>query len=512
MTSMFASMNWIQGWDRKQRHLLPEEVEDYVGADNPVRCLDAFVEGLDMRALGFVFPKEDPQGRGRPAYHPAVLLKLYLYGYLYQVRSSRRLENECVRNLEVIWLLGRLRPDFKTIADFRTDNAAAFKQAVREFTRLCRQLELFGGELLAIDGTKMKAQNAPAKNWSQTKLQKEVERVEKRLKEYLAALDEADHEAPPPKALSAAQLKEKMERLRQRQSQAQERLEELQKNEQSQVSATDVDSRSMRGAGKHVVGYNVQGVVDAKHHLLAVVEATNSVVDQGQLAPMAQAAKTELAVERATVVADGAYYTREDIKACQDIGLEPHLPEVDYSPSKRAGLYTKNDFTYEGARDVYRCPAGQELTLRRTMKVEGAKIFNYDNPAACAACGFKAKCTRSAFRTLSRWEHEERLERMTAAVAAAPEKLKRRKTLIEHCWGTMKWLLPGGFLVRGLQKVGAEVSLAHFAYNLKRALAVLGLDKLLAALRKKAPSANPASSSAPSLPPDQWYLCAICHA
>lgn len=283
MTSMFASMNWIQGWDRKQRHLLPEEVEDYVGADNPVRCLDAFVEGLDMRALGFVFPKEDPQGRGRPAYHPAVLLKLYLYGYLYQVRSSRRLENECVRNLEVIWLLGRLRPDFKTIADFRTDNAAAFKQAVREFTRLCRQLELFGGELLAIDGTKMKAQNAPAKNWSQTKLQKEVERVEKRLKEYLAALDEADHEAPPPKALSAAQLKEKMERLRQRQSQAQERLEELQKNEQSQVSATDVDSRSMRGAGKHVVGYNVQGVVDAKHHLLAVVEATNSVVDQGQL-------------------------------------------------------------------------------------------------------------------------------------------------------------------------------------------------------------------------------------
>lgn len=505
MTSMFASMNWIQGWDRKQRHLLPEEVEDYVGADNPVRFLDAFVEQLDLRALGFVFPKEDPQGRGRPGYHPAVLLKLYLYGYLYQVRSSRRLESECVRNLEVIWLLGRLRPDFKTIADFRKDNAEAFKKAVRQFTRLCRQLELFGGELLAVDGTKIKGQNAPAKNWSQTKLEKEVARLETRLNEYLAALEKGDEDARPQHALNAEQLKEKIERLRQRQSQAQERLEELRSNKQSQMSATDADSRSMRGAGKHVVGYNVQGVVDAKHHLLAVVEATNRVVDQGQLAPMAQAAKAELELERATVVADGAYYTREDIKACQDMGLEPHLPEVDYSPSKRAGLYTKCDFTYDAPQNVYRCPAGQELSLRRTMKVDGATIFNYDNPEACATCALKAKCTRSAFRTLSRWEHEECLERMTTQVAVNPEKLARRKTLIEHCWATVKWLLPGGFLVRGLKKVGAEVSLAHFAYNLKRALAVLGLDKLLAALRKRPKNLDGCTSNCENADLDRPY-------
>ena len=477
-------MNWIQGWDRKQRHLLPEEVESYVTAENPVRFIDAFVEGLDLRALGFGFPKEDEQGRGRPAYRPGDLLKLYLYGYLYQIRSSRRLEGECVRNLEVIWLLGKLRPDFKTIADFRKDNAAAFKQVVREFTRLCRQLELFGGELLAIDGTRIKAQNAPGKNWSQTKLKKDVERMEKRLNEYLSALDQADEEFRPRGALSAEQLQEKIQRLRERQTQAQEKLQGLQSSGQSQQSATDPDSRSMCGAGAHVVGYNVQGVVDAKHHLLAVVEATNSVADQGQLAPMAQGAKTELELEHATVVADGAYYTHQDIKACQDMGLEAHLPEVDYSPSKRAGRYTKSDFRYEAARNVYHCPAGQELKLRRSMNVEGAKIFNYDNPSACASCVLKAKCTRSAYRTLSRWEHEEYLERMARQVAATPQKLAQRKSLIEHCWGTLKWLLPGGFLVRGLKKVGAEVSLAHFAYNLKRALAVLGVAKLLAVLRR----------------------------
>lgn len=493
---MLMSMKWIQGWDRKQRHLLPEEVESYVTAENPVRFIDAFVEGLDLRALGFGFPKEDEQGRGRPAYRPGDLLKLYLYGYLYQIRSSRRLESECVRNLEVIWLLGKLQPDFKTIADFRKDNAGAFKQVVREFTRLCRQLELFGGELLAIDGTKIKAQNAPGKNWSQTKLKKEVERMERRLNEYLSALDQADEEFRPRGTLSAEQLQEKIQRLRERQTQAQQKLQDLQSSGQSQKSATDADSRSMRGAGAHVVGYNVQGVVDAKHHLLAVVEATNSVVDQGQLAPMAQAAKTELELERATVVADGAYYTHQDIKACQDMGLEAHLPEVDYSPSKRAGLYTKSDFRYEAARNVYRCPAGQELKLRRSMNVEGAKIFNYDNPTACASCILKAKCTRSAYRTLSRWEHEEYLERMARQVAATPQKLAQRKSLIEHCWGTLKWLLPGGFLVRGLKKVGAEVSLAHFAYNLKRALAVLGMSKLLAALRRKnlPETPNPGSS------------------
>lgn len=489
-------MNFIEGTDRQQTQLLPATLEDYVGPDHPVRFLDAFVNGLDLRAAGFQFPKENPQGRGRPAYHPAALLKLYLYGYGQQLRSSRRLETECRRNLEVIWLLRQLQPDFKTIADFRKDNAAAFKAVAREFTRLCRQLGLIGGQLLAIDGTKIKAQNAADQNWSQTKLDKQQAQLEARLEEYLQALEAADAQPEPlPAAPSVAELKAKIARLQARQAQIQERLQTLAHTGETQLSATDPDSRTMKSHGHHVVGYNVQGAVDAQHHLLVTTEVTNSAADQGQLAPLAQAAQAEMPGDKPEVVADGGYYKSEDIKICQDLGLEPHLATVDNSPSERAGLYGKSDFRYDAEQDVYHCPGGAPLHRRRQMEDKGRIVFTYDHPKACAGCELKARCTAGAHRTVSRWEHEARLERMAATVAAAPEKLAARKTLIEHCWGTVKWLLPGGFLVRGKVKVGAEVSLAQFGYNLKRALAVVGLAKLLAAL-KNFPAGGPPASPA----------------
>jgi transposase len=478
-----GDMNFLPGSDRQQTHFLPPTLEDYVGADNLVRFLDAFVAKLDLRVAGFQFPKENPQGRGRPAYAPSDLLKLYLYGYLNQLRSSRRLEAECHRNLEVLWLLRELKPDFKTIADFRKNNAAAFKAVVREFTRLCRQLDLFGGQLLAIDGTKLKASNAADQNWSQTKLDKQLAQTEARLEEYLRALDQADAQPEPiPSMSSAAELKAKIARLTERQAQVQERLQVLAQTGESQLSATDPDSRGMKSAHGHMVGYNVQGSVDAKHHLLVTTAVTQAGADQGQLADVARAAKAELEIQQADVVADGGYYKSQDIKTCQELGLEPHLPAVENSPSERAGLYGKTDFHYDAAKDVYRCPGGAELTRRREMTDKGRKLFNYDHVSACAGCPLKARCTKASYRTVSRWEHEASLERMAAVVAAAPEKLAQRKTLIEHCWGTMKWLLPGGFLVRGQVKVEAEVSLAHFGYNFKRALAVVGLVKLLAAL------------------------------
>jgi transposase len=482
-----CTMNCLEGSDRHQTHLLPAALEDYVGTDNPVRFLDAFVVRLDLRAAGFQFPKENPQGRGRPAYAPADLLKLYLYGYLHQLRSSRRLEAECHRNLEVLWLLRELKPDFKTIADFRKDNAAAFKSVVREFTRLCRALNLFGGQLLAIDGTKIKASNARDQNWSQAKLDKQLAQAEARLEEYLRALDSADAQ-PPVTVPDAAQLQEKIARLTERKADIQARLNTLAQTGETQLSATDPDSRGMKSAHGHLVGYNVQGSVDAQHHLLVTTEVTHLAADQGQLANVAQAAKAELEIEKADVVADGGYYKSEDIKTCQELGLEPHLPAVANSPSERAGLFGKNDFRYDAARDVYACPGGAELSRRRQLEDKGRVLFNYDHPPACARCALKARCTKAAYRTVSRWEHEASLERLAAVVAAAPEKLAARKTLIEHCWGTLKWLLPGGFLVRGKIKVGAEVSLAHFGYNLKRALAVVGLEKLLRALREFQPS------------------------
>lgn len=489
-------MNWIEGADRNQVHLFPASIEEYVGADNPVRFVDAFVNQMDLRAEGFIFPKENSQNRGRPSYRPGDLLKLYIYGYLHRIRSSRRLEEECARNLEVIWLVRQLRPDFKTIADFRKDNASAFKAALRQFNQLCQRLELFGGELIAIDGTKIKGQNSPGKNWSVIKLEKRMNKLEERLAEYLKALEQADEqEQAGTSALSAAELKEKIGRIKETKQELQEKLQSMEKLGQSQLSATDPESRSMKGAHGHVVGYNVQGAVDSKHHLLVSTVVTNAVADQGQLAPMAQMVKEQLGVQSTDITADGGYFSAQDIKSCQDMGMEAHLPQVNNSPSERAGLYGKQDFSYEPQSDSYKCPAGQQLKKRREVTDKGRLLYNYDNPGACAHCALKSRCTQTKFRTISRWEHEASLERMAAKVAAEPQKLARRKALIEHCWGTLKWLLPEGFLLRGIKKAGAELSLAHWAYNFKRALKVVGLVKLLAALKKTQEPRDPQGSS-----------------
>jgi transposase len=477
-------MNWISASDRQQRQFLPECIEDYVRQDNPVRLIDAFVEALELRALGFVFPKENSQDRGRPAYPPGCLLKLYVYGYLQQIRSSRRLEAECSRNLEVIWLLGKLAPDFKTIADFRKNNAAAFKAVLRQFNEVCRQLDLFGGELIAIDGTKIKAQNAPSKNWSTTKLEKQLAGLDKHLEQYLQALEAADaQQASGAPSLSKAELAGKIEQIKDRKGSLQEKLQSLKQAGQTQVSATDPDSRSMKGAQGYVVGYNVQGAVDAKHHLLVETQVVNTAADQGQLAPMAQAVKEQLQLQESEVVADGGYFAGPDLKRCQEMGMKPYLASVNNSPSERAGLFGKADFSYDAAQDLYRCRAGQALARQRETLDKGRRLFYYDNPSACAQCPLKSRCTQAQYRTVSRWEHEECLERMAQEVAAHPEKLRRRKTLIEHCWGTLKWLLAGGFLLRGLVKVGAEVSLAHLGYNFKRALKVVGWQGLMAAFQ-----------------------------
>jgi transposase len=471
-------MNWIQGSDRQQVHLLPALVEDYVDPNNPVRFLDAFVDSQDLLAKGFKFPKDHPQGKGRPAYQPGDLLKLYLYGYVYGIRSSRKLERECQHNLEVIWLLRQLAPDFKTIADFRKDNANAFKALNREFTKLCQQLDLFGRQLLAIDGTKIKAQNARDQNWSQSKLEKQLQTAQQRLEEYLKDLEEADaREVLVPEKVQG--LKEKIQRWQARETKAREGLEILQETQESQISATDSDSRGMKGNYGHMVGYNVQGAVDSKHHLLVVLEATNQPTDQGQLATVAKAAKEELQMQRADVIADGGYFKNQDIKECQEMGMEPHVPEAN--PPE--GVYGKKDFTYEAASNSYRCPAGAILNFHRQVEDKGTIRFNYNNPKACASCLLKARCTKSEHRVVSRWEHEDCIERMKQKMAASPEKQAQRKTLIEHPWGTIKYLLPGGFLVKGLQKVQAELSLVHFGYNLKRALQVVGLAGLMKAVQ-----------------------------
>jgi hypothetical protein len=382
-----------------------------------------------------------------------------------------------------MWLMGKLTPDFKTIADFRKNNAVALTGVLRQFNQLCRKMELFGGQLLAIDGTKIKAVNAADQNWTRKKLDKHAARLESRLQEYMQALDQADaQEGPRPAGLNAAQLKEKIEQLKARKTEVQAAIAQMNERKVTEISATDPDSRGMRRKGQHVVGYNVQAVADSKHHLIVTSEVTNAASDQGQLLPMAKAAKEELKIEQADVVADGGYFKSEDIMQCQHIGLEAHLPSVENSSSERAGLYGKADFTYNAGLDIYHCPAGSQLARVGSQHDKGRLLYAYANRSACKSCPIKKRCTTSKYRTVSRWEHEPSVERMFQKTKAQPQKLAARKTIIEHCWGTLHWLLPGGFLIKGLKKVRAEVSLAVFGYNFKRALNVLGLEKLMEAL------------------------------
>lgn len=474
---------WIGGGDR-QGPIFLGSLEDFINPENPVRFLDLFVNSLDLKALGFKFPKESSLG-GAPAYHPGDLLKLYLYGYGQQIRSSRRLEKECQRNIEVMWLVGRIAPDHKTISDFRKNNAEAFEAVAREFNRLCRELDLYGAELIALDGGKFKALNAQDKNYSQTKLKKQINLNQERIVRYLKELDESDalEEAGPlpTRAPSKEELQEKLQRARSKTEELERQLGELEKSQESQRSETDPDSRAMGKGKRSLVGYNVQASVDAKHHLLIDVKATNAVNDSGLLASGIMRAQAALGVKEIEAVADKGYYSRVDLKASHEAGAEVYVQSIELSQSERLGLYGKEDFRYLPETDSYQCPANANLKLRRTSRVRGElQVYEYDNPKACRSCLLKSRCTKSPSRIVSRWEHEETVERVREKVRENPEKVAKRKTLIEHCIGTLKWLLPGGFLVKTLRKVGAEVSLAHFAYNFKRAMSVVGLASLLA--------------------------------
>ena len=477
-------MEHIQGSDREQMTLLPEALDDYVARDNPVRFLDTFIDSLDLKSLAFehIVLKET----GRPPYHPADLLKLYVYGYLNRIRSSRRLETESGRNLELMWLLRRLTPDFKTIADFRRDNRQAIRRVCRQFTVFCRQLELFGGELVAIDGSKFKAQNAKGRNFTQAKLKRQLKELDQKIDEYLEELDQADEEEKDlPEKPNAEQLWEKIEAMKRRQAQLRERQQQMKDSGQSQISLTDPDSRAMPVGGGEatLVGYNVQLSVDAKHKLIVDHEVTNDVTDLGLLSHMAKSAKQALGVDAIDVVADRGYYDGQEVKACLEEDITPYLPKANTSANRKRGLFTKEDFRYDREQDRYGCPAGQALTFRFTT-VEQERQIRYYATRACRECALKPKCTgNQRGRRITRWVDEHLLEAMQARVQAEPEKVGLRKQLAEHPFGTIKHAMNQGyFLMRGLEKVRAEMALTVMAYNLKRAIQILGVPKLVQAL------------------------------
>jgi transposase len=476
-------MDFIEGAQRDQIALFPDALQDYIGGDNPVRFLDAYVAQLDLERLGF--RHASVADVGRPPYDPGDLLRLYLYGYLNRIRSSRRLERECGRNVELLWLLRRLRPDFKTIADFRKDNREPLVGVCREFTDLCKRLDLFAGELVAIDGSKFKAVNSRARNFSHRKVKRKVDQIDQKIEAYLKDLDEEDQGEREAAGPSGEELRQKIQELRERREELQGIEKQLQDGQESQISLTDGDSRSMAlGASRGTqVGYNVQLAVDSKHKLIVDHEVTNAVTDRDQLSAMASRAKEVLQVQELQAVADMGYYFGKEIKACVEAGITPYVPQPDTSANKKLGLFAKKDFRYDPDRDCYLCPAGQSLNYR-FQTTEMDRDIRYYATSACRSCELKARCTRNKEgRRITRWVDEAVLEAMERRVRGEPEKTRKRKELVEHPFGTLKHSMNQGyFLMRGLAKVRAEMSLSVMAYNIKRAINILGVRQIIAAL------------------------------
>jgi transposase len=474
---------FVEGEDRSQSTLLPERLDDYVTEDNPVRVVDVFVDNLDLAALGF--DRAIAQATGRPGYHPATLLKIYIYGYLNRVQSSRRLEREAQRNIELMWLTGRLAPDFKTIADFRKDNGAAIRQVCREFVQLCRRLDLFSQALVAIDGSKFKAVNNRDRNYTRAKVQRRLEQIEESVARYLSELDRADRQGSAPVAeAQTSRLREKVEKLQSEMQRMKALAQAVEATPDQQISLTDPDARSMatRGKGTGTVGYNVQTAVDAQHHLIVDHQVTNVGHDRNQLAVMAHRARTAMQAEQLEVVADRGYFSGEEIVACEDVGITAYVPRPQTSNNQAKGLFGKRDFIYVPETDTYRCPAGQSLIWRFTTVDKGMTLHCYWS-SACKACPLKAQCTPAAQRRIKRWEHEAVIEAMQQRLDHDPSKTRVRRQTVEHPFGTLKaWMGSTHFLMRTLKHVSTEMSLHVLAYNFKRVMRILGIAPLMQAM------------------------------
>jgi transposase len=474
---------FVEGVDRGQSMLFPALLDDYVADDNPVRAVDVFVDGLDLDKLGFV--GIEPLDRGRPSYHPGTMLKLYIYGYLNRIPSSRRLERECQRNIEMIWLTGHLAPDFKTIADFRKDNGKAIREVCREFVALCRKLDLLSAASVAIDGSKFKAVNARDKNFTEAKMKRRLERIDESIARYLSQLETADRRGDAVPEAKVARLKGKIEKLKEEIIRLNAINAEMMKSEDNQISLTDPDARSMATSGKDtgIVGYNVQIAVDTQHHLIVAHEVTNVGTDRHQLANMAAQARDEMAVETLDVVADRGYYEGGEIMACEETGITVTLPKPMTSGAKAAGRFGKQDFVYVAADDVYRCPAGERLSYHFQSEEHGKTIRRYW-ASACETCALKARCTTGPERRISRWEHEAVLERVQDRLDHNLDAMGIRRQTAEHPFGTIKcWMGATHFLTKTLPKVATEMALNVLAYNMKRVMAIEGVDGLLQAMR-----------------------------
>ncbi|TCV89485.1 IS1182 family transposase [Sulfurirhabdus autotrophica] len=474
---------FIQGQGRNQVTLLPECLDDYISEDNPVRVIDVFVEELNLIELGFT--GTSPAATGRPGYHPATLLKIYLYGYLNRIQSSRRLEREAQRNIELMWLTERLSPDFKTIADFRHDNGTGIRNTCRRFVAMCRQFNLFTQAMVAIDGSKFKTVNNRDKNFTQHKLEQRMKQIDESIERYMRALDSADRAQTIETEFTTARLKEKLAKLRKHMQALKAVEQNLQQQPDNQLSLTDPDSRSMAtsGRGTGMVGYNVQTAVDTQHHLIVAHEVTNLGHDRTQLANMAFQAREATGADALEVIADRGYYKGPELLACEQAGITAFVPKTMTSNNKTLGLVDKRDFIYIKQDNEYLCPAGERLAQRHST-IEHEMKINVYYTRACHSCALKAQCTTAKERRIRRWEHEDVLDVMQARLDNNPGKMKQRRCTVEHVFGTLKlWMGSAHFLMKTIEHVSTEMSLHVLAYNLRRVMNIMGISEMLTALR-----------------------------
>jgi transposase len=474
---------YVEGENRTQSTLFPESLDDYVAEDNPVRVVDVFVDELDLKALGF--EGAEPEVTGRPAYHPGTLLKIYIYGYLNRIQSSRRLERETQRNVELIWLTGRLSPDFKTIADFRKDNGKAIRRVCREFIVLCRSLDLFSEAIVAIDGSKFKAVNNRDKNFTDHKLKARMQQLEESIARYLADLDRADRDPTLVTEARVEHLRQKVETVKAQMQRLKQIGEQMAAAPDGQVSLTDPDARSMATSGHRtgIVGYNVQTAVDAKNHLIVAHEVTNVGSDRAQLSSIAKQTREAMGTATLTALADRGYFKGEEILECERAGIDALVSKPQTSNNQAKGQFDKRDFRYIAADDEYQCPAGQRAIWRFTTIEHGMTMHKYWS-SACPRCPIKAQCTTGEYRRVTRWEHEEVLEAMQARLYQMPQASRIRRQTVEHAFGTLKaWMGATHFLTKTLPRVSTEMSLHVLAYNLKRAMQLIGIVPLMEAMR-----------------------------
>src|SRR5467141_49878 len=475
---------FVEGTDRGPTTLFPACLADWIDENNPVQVIDVFVDGLDLAELGF--DRVAPEATGRPSYHPSVLLKLYIYGYLNRVQSSRRLEREAGRNVEVMWLTSRLVPDHKTVADFRKDNGAAIRKVCAQFIMLCRRLDLFAEVSVAIDGSKFKAVNNRDKNFTRAKMERRVAQIEASVARYLRQLDSADRQEPSDaRTTKTGRLKEKIAKLKEEMQRLQGLKARMLAAPDQQISLTDPDSRSMAtsGRGSGVVGYNVQVAVDTEHHLIITHEVTNVGSDRAQLARVASQAKDILGADHLDAVADRGYFNSPEILACEQADITVTLPKPMTSGAKADGRFGKQDFAYLPTKDVYRCPSGEKLTYRYTNEEDGKTLRRYWT-TACPRCPLKSQCTKGPERRITRWEHEHLLEAVQQRLDENPQAMRQRRETVEHPFGTLKMRMGAThFLMNRLPKVATEMALHVLAYNLTRVMNIVGVQPLMAAIR-----------------------------